>query len=86
MCVRRLLISGSKVRVLDDPPITSGTSRTAEVPGLFLVLILVLLRSKSRCLASTNLVRAACNNDGSNPDAVDRLNGSDYIDAAVERN
>ena len=38
-----LLISGSEVRVLHGPPITTGTSRTAGVPVVVLVLITVLL-------------------------------------------
>ena|SRR5215467_3194170 len=31
MCVRRLLISGSKVQVLDGPPIVSATSEASGV-------------------------------------------------------
>jgi len=34
MCVLRLLISGSKVRVLDGPPILSGASEITGVPDL----------------------------------------------------
>src|SRR5215467_11600881 len=39
MCVRRLLISGSKVRVLDGPPLTSGSSSAAVGDGPLLVLL-----------------------------------------------
>src|SRR6266851_5136574 len=37
------------VRVLDGPPIATGTSRTLEVPVVVPVLITVLLRSGHRC-------------------------------------
>jgi hypothetical protein len=47
-CRSGLLISGSKVRVLDGPPITTGTSRTSEVPADFRSAVLELGDRKDR--------------------------------------
>jgi hypothetical protein len=43
----RLLISGSKVRVLDGPPITTGASRTPEAPADFPSAVQVRRPSKA---------------------------------------
>src|SRR5215831_2327911 len=45
-----LLISGSKVRVLDDPPIESATSRAVGVADTVFATILLTLRSSSRLI------------------------------------
>jgi hypothetical protein len=46
--LNQLLISGSKVRVLDGPPTITGTSRTPEVPADFRSAVLVARPQKSR--------------------------------------
>src|SRR5437867_3448838 len=53
---KRLLISGSKVRVLDGPPIESGTSGGSGVPDLIFPTTRVLLLPA----AQSRITRARC--------------------------
>src|SRR5499426_1254287 len=67
MCVRRLLISGSKVRVLDGPPIVSATSEASGVADAVFATTWVIELVYRDLIPQATSRRAAVTPRGPNP-------------------